>query len=294
MRRALVLILASFAVLIVAGPTASAAEARIRNPEFTLREDGFLVTVKAASESTKIDLIVYRHGQVAYYLAPAEITEDSVKARFAQFGELDYTFTAAPGKRPKCKGGDGTVPGTFRGTFTFHGENDYLDFEADHAHGTFELFPMDGCKEPAASFEPPARPRRAGGPNQAAAAKEATLEVVSGKRPPAVGLIAFSIGTKKGVKVFLNAFRAEMTEGVLIERGVQVLAGLGSFRFDVAAGTARVEPPAPFSGWAELRPGRHGRSIWRGSLRMPVLGAQPARLTGATFKARLFGSSPLD
>jgi len=81
---------------------------------------------------------------------------------------------------------------------------------------------------------------------------------------------------------------------MLVERGVQVMTRPGALRWDLAAGTAGLTPPAPFQGSAEFRRRPHGRSIWRGSLRVPLLGGRPIHLTGGRFKASLGASSILD
>lgn len=64
-------------------------------------------------------------------------------------------------------------------------------------------------------------------------------------------------------------FQAEIEErrgSLLIARGVGVVAGPGSFEFDVPGQTARLHPPAPFAGVAHFD--RHGqrRGRLRGSL----------------------------
>jgi len=122
MRRALVLVSVVVVGLAAASPAASAGEPPILKPEFTLHADGFLVTLKAETDSAHVVLTLFRHGQSAYYETAAQITEDSVKARFGRFGELDYTFTPRPGNGASCKGGDGTSEGTFRGSFDFTGD----------------------------------------------------------------------------------------------------------------------------------------------------------------------------
>jgi len=296
MRRPLLLVPVILALLLATGPAASAGEPPIRKAEFQLRADGFLVTLKTESSSEKVVLSLYRGGQVAIYEAPAEITADSVKVRFGRLGELDYTFTPAGGKRPKCKGADGTTEGTFKGTFDFTGENDYVTIEADHAHGSFEVFPVEGCKEPPSRTTPPTRARRTSpaGEGGGEGEHEVTLAATTGGKRRVDYLLAFTLPTKKGTGLFINGFRAERREGMLIERGVQVQARLGALRWDRATGIAHLDPPAPFRGSAEFRHRPHGRSIWRGSLRIPLLGGRPLRLTGGRFKASINSGSIIE
>lgn len=294
MRRALVLFLVSLAALIVAGPAAASAEPLPPQIKFELHADGFLVVVRSEldRQTQKLVLALDRRGEVAYYEVPAEIGEDTVKARFGQLGELDYTFMAAPqvGSCPKIGAG------TFQGTFDFTGENEYAHFEVDNAHGTWIGSATNGCKERAARRSSTVSNRLAAvGAEQAhEEEEEATLDVHSGRKPPFRYLLAFEISVGKGKRAFISAFQAEKVEGMEVERGAQVAAPARDFTWDLAAGTAEVDPPAPFKGSATLtrRPG--GRSVWSGSLTVPVLGAQPIRLAGPGFTAKLGAGSLLD
>jgi hypothetical protein len=297
MRRPLLVLLLVLAA--IPATAASAAESPIRRPEFTLHADGFLVRLRSETDSSKVVLTLYRHGQTAYYETTARITEDSVEARFGKLGELDYTFAPAAGKEPRCKGADGTREGTFQGTFDFTGENRYVTIDADRAHGSFELFPAAGCEEQSAgqARATPSRRARSAGPGgrgQAEAKGEVTLQAAAGGRRRADYLLAFTMATKRGVKLFINGFRAEKLEGMLVERGVQTAAPPSALRWDRAAGVARLTPPAPFRGSAELRRRPHGRPIWRGSLTVPILGGSPVRLTGRRFRASIGPGSLTD
>jgi hypothetical protein len=303
MRRLLPLVPAILALLLAASPAASAAEAPIRDAEFKLSADGFQIGLKAEAEGETATLSLFRHGQVAIYQVPAKVTENTVQAKFGKFGELDYTFTPALGKSPKCKGAEGITEGTFTGTFDFTGENHYVSFEADQAHGTFAIFPMEGCEEPPKSFKPPtgtSGPTKVGSngskdakPDAGKSEDEATLNALSGGKRLVSYLLVSPLPTKHGgTKIFFYAFRAEKLKGMLAERGAEVIAGPGAFRWDLGAGTAHVAPPAPFTGSAEFKRRPHGKAIWRGSLSVPVLGGKPMRLTGPAFSASL-GSGTL-
>jgi hypothetical protein len=299
MRRALVLLLASLAALLALSPTASAAERSLRQAQFELHADGFVVSVRSEIDGEELALTLYRRGEVAYYQAAAEITDETVKARFGRLGELAYTFTPASGAGTCAE----SEEGTFHGTFTFTGENEYVHFEADHAHGAFLRALPKGCKQPQGPRIPAPSIGRASGPRHPSGAakkakgpkepKEATLLVTS-RRLPIRYLLVFDGVTNKGTKVLISAFQAEKLEGMEIERGAQVLAGPGAFRWDLTTGTARIDPPAPFRGGAALVRRPDGHHLWRGSLTVPVLGAKPTRLVGAGFEAKLTEGSPLD
>jgi hypothetical protein len=293
-RRAVLILVASLAALLAAVPVAPAAEAPIREASFELHADGFLVGVKNEVGEEKVVLTLDRHGQVAYYEAPAEIGDDTMKARFGQFGELDYEFTPGPKTKP-CVG---PREGTFRGTFDFTGENGYVQIEADHVHGSFEGGPVKGCKESPGPPIPPPTIVHASGSRVTAVTRlandEATLAASDSRRPPLHSLLVFDIATKKGTRTYFYGFQDERLEGMLIARGAEVPAPASTFRFDLDAGTARVDPPAPFRGSATFtrRPG--ARAVWRGSLTVPVLGEGRVRLAGPAFTARLDAGSPID
>jgi hypothetical protein len=303
MRRLLLLVPAVLVLLLAASPGASAAEAPIRDAEFKLSADGFQIGLKAEAEGETATLSLFHHGQVAIYQVPAKVTENTVQAKFGKFGELDYTFTPAVGKSRECKGAEGITEGIFSGTFDFTGENHFVRFEADQAHGSFAIFPMEGCEEPPKSFKPPtgtSAPTKVGS-NGSKEAKlgagksedKASLIATTGGKRLVTYLLASPLVTKRGTKIFFFGLRAEKLKGMLVERGAEVIAGPGAFRWNLGAGTAHVAPPAPFTGSADYERRRRGKPIWRGSLSVPVLGGKPMRLTGPAFRASLGGGSLL-
>jgi hypothetical protein len=287
MRRALVLAGVMLAELSATGPPlAAAAEVPIPDAKFELHEDGFVVTLKSEIGEEKVVLTLYRHGEVAYYETPAEFTDDSVKARFGQLGELDYAFTSAERAGPCSE----FAEGTFEGTFDFTGENEYVEFEAPRARGTFLGSPKKGCKE-----APSGRHSVASGQEELRAAKdEASLLVHTALPLPARSLIVFEGEARHRRYVFFNAIQQEKVEGMLVARGAQTAGPRSSFTWNLKAGTAHIDPPAPFTGGATFKRRPGGRSVWRGSLRAPMLGGQPFRLAGGEFQAQLLKGSPLD
>lgn len=288
MRRFVLILVASLAALVALSPAAAAAEGTIREVKFELHEDGFLVVVQSEVSAGKIVLTLDRHGEVAYYETPAELTEDAVKARFGRFGELDYTFTPAPHVGPCSE----VVTGTFEGTFDFTGENEYVEFEAPSARGTMRGAQEKGCRD---GRRASAAPRRA--------AAEATREVVEDQASllghsappwPIRSLLVVEFEMKHRQRVLFEGFRGERVEGMLVGRGAQAVAPRRDFTWNLEAGTAHVAPPAPFTGSATFRRRPDGHSVWRGSLRAPVLGGVPMRLTGGDFRMQLLKGSPLD
>jgi hypothetical protein len=290
--RRVLLLIASIAVglLSFASSVGAASGRTLLQAKFALQEGGFAVAVETEANEEQVVLTLYRRGQIAIYKAPATFTEDSLQARFGRFGELDYKFTEDP-TSTDCRG---LGKGTFNGTFTFTGENDFVHFEADRARGTLFATGSPGCKEgpdprvPSPHFRP-----GAAAPGRARAVEEVTLSALSRKLPIRF-LLVFTTEYKGRPQVFFNAFREEKLEGMAIARGVQIVAGLGTFRWDLDAGTARLDPPAPFLGSAVLRPRASGPPSWSGSLRVPVLGGKPIRLAGPGMVGELEAGSPID
>jgi hypothetical protein len=291
MRRALVVALASLAAFAAASPVASAAGPPLPQVKFELHAEGFLVAVKSEIGSDKLVLALDRHGEAAYYEVPAEITEDTVKARFGRLGELDYTFTPKEHAGPCEEFG----VGIYEGSFAFTGENEYVHFEVDRARGSLIGPATKGCREGLGPRRPSTPSARGAVVEEEPVPKdEATLSVSSSRHLPTRYLLASDLKGKRGMRAWFNAFQAEKVEGMLVERGAQVIARPSAFSWDLVAGTARVSPPAPFAGTADFTRGAHGRSSWRGSLSVPVLGGNPIRLAGPGFTAKLGLGSLLD
>jgi hypothetical protein len=277
--RRVVLILATIAAILSVAPIAAAVEGPARGANFELHEGGFLVSVRADATEEKVTLTLYRHGEVAIYNTAADFTDDTVKARFGQLGELDYTFT------PSTRVGQCSefADGTFVGTLTFTGENEYVAFQADRAHGSFLSPPRPGCRK-ARRARPGAEPERE---------PEASLLVHSDTRPLR-SMVVFEGEAKHRRHVFFSAFEYEEAEGMVIERGAQMVGPPRDFTWDLEAGTARVDPPVPFTGSATFKRRPGGKPRWSGSLRVPMLGGRPFRLVGGDFQAQLIKGSILD
>jgi hypothetical protein len=301
MRRALVLFSVVLAALAVVAAPAGAAQPR-HGLGFELHADGFWVTAKGPLGSERVRLMLDRHGEVAYYWAPARIDADSVRVRFGRLGVLAFRFTPDRSEGPLGCGGrhDGSQQGTFRGALVFHGENDYADVDARRARGYMQTRPTE-CPDKGRSFAGEGEVRRASarraGAGQGPAARAsvapvaetgAFIEATTASVLPADVFYSFLDHGPKGVRVVFGALREERREGMRIERGAQIYGGEAGFQWNLGIGTALLEPPAPFEGRAVYKRGAHGKGSWTGSLRVPVLGAhRPMRLAGPAFTARL-------
>jgi hypothetical protein len=281
MRRALVPFLVVLAALAAVAPSAGAAAPR-RALSFELHADGFQIQGRSALGSGRVRLMLDRGGEVGYYSARARLGARTVKARFGRLGSLDFRFVPARREAPLgCGGRYGAQYGIFKGSLIFRGEHDYADVDAGRAKGWFQTHPVRHCGHAAHGS--------AATPGRAAPIAEtgAGLEAWSSFHLPFRFFAAFTEAGKKGPRVAFNALLAEHREGMQIDRGVQLYAGARSFAWDLGAGTATLEPPAPFTGRAFFRREPGGKSRWWGSLRAPILGGRPMRVTGSAFNATL-------
>ena len=283
MRRALVLLSVSAAALLGTGLTLAAA-AGAPSPEgpkavvFSFKAEGFRVEVFAEDndgEQTAALTISRgrfpRGGLLAEYLAPATLTGHSLAATFGSLGELNFGF-----KPRKCPGGL-----AFSGTFTFTGENDYVHIDADHAEGSFLEQILTACG--------PWGPIKPGQIHRIVSSVRLEASAGSLKQGVARQVEAIEDTDEGGRRtVRITGLVGEEREGMTIGRGAIVRAPRDAFHWNLKAGTATVRPPAPFTGSATLKPGRDGKGIWKGSLRVRDLtGGPPIDLTGSGFHAHL-------
>jgi hypothetical protein len=290
MRRALTLLSVLLAALAVAAPNASAAAPK-HGLYFNLHAKGFWINAKSAVGSDRLRLLLDRHGEVAYYYVDAKVGEDSLRARFGGLGEVDFQFRprAREGKLGCGHAEGGWQQGTFRGSLVFRGEHDYAMVDAHRARGWMKTLPRHcgggggGREEVGGEVEIFGAPARA---SSTIAETGARLEALAGPRLPSTFFDAYIENRAAGIRTVFNGLRQERRGGMFVMRGAQVYGGASSFTWDLGAGTAVVAPPAPFTGRAYFKREASG-GRWTGSLRVPILGGAPLRLTGAAFAAHL-------
>lgn len=288
MRRALVLLAAVSACLLVAAPAAAPA-APASSPatevegtvHMTLHTGGFKADLFSENNDGEVSaiLLVTRGHQIAYYLAPATVTEESIEADFGHFGQLDFHFSP---RRPAVAECAGLV--TFRGSFTFTGEHGYIHIDTDHAEGSFG----EGVLPPSCGSARSARRAVPYKPTYSGDGATVIARARSAGAPLRVrGVSVADLGRTRHDRVFLFGYTAERREGVTSLRGAQMTLGRDAFHWNLKAGTATVRPPGAFAGWAAFRRRPHGRPAWRGPLELRVLGDDTVRLTGPAFRAQL-------
>jgi len=281
--------------LLAALAGAPAASASVLSPEtgtivrveLDLRASDGLSAHLETSEKGIVTLTFIREGSAAIYEVPGEVTEAGLKVRFGRLGTIDVGFTPTTtldSTEPSegCTGQPRTLrEGIFTGTIEFTGERDFVRLEGPQAEGSMSVISQWECPDnPYAPFRGPLRRTRPKDDNGTG-----SLHVESR------GCLCFfgagvHHGRKRGRSIFYGA-KAEKREGIKILRSTVVHARPGAFLVNHDAGTARLDPPPPFSGHATYRR-RPGRDFWRSTIRVPLLGAAPLRTDGPGFRASLY------
>jgi hypothetical protein len=244
----------------------------------------------------KITLEIERKGRLVTYEVPGEVTETGLKAQFGQLGLIDVTFKPTKTRTdqpPKgCKGRPSTLSeGLFVGTIKFTGEREYVQIDATQAKGMLNIWRESEWR--CHRHRGPIRIHRAQRPpalrsrQQSEAEKEpATLAAASRRCNCFFVAVAERDRRGRGPSAFFGA-QFEEREGMEISRVTSAEAGASTFVFDHAAGTAKVHPPQPFTGDGIFKRRPHGRDLWRSTIQVPLLGADPLRLGDTGFRASL-------
>jgi hypothetical protein len=268
------------------------ADSRVQ-AEIKLRASDGLVA-RLDSEGGRVGLEIHGHRQYVEYNVRGKVSESGVEARFGKLGEVSVTFTPertieTTPPPPGCSGDPWiTQAGFFSGTIHFRGERGYVAIDAGRAKGTLGVNPDWHC------------PRRPAGGDRSRPVEEAegegdlaTLTARAGDPRRIFSALAIRDSEEGNYTAFV-AGTFEHREGMQIVRSAAATARTETFGFDHERGTAAVSPPWPFQGGARYRRDPRGPDRWRGSLRVPLLGAGTLALTGADFNASLEREFPSD
>ena len=292
-------LLAAVLVLSLFGPPAGAvgAETGAVEVNFDLPANhGFHAGIEDSSEG--VTLAIERKGRGVSYRVQGEVTETGVKAQFGKLGLIDVVFeptetrTGAP---RDCSGKPSTFSeGFFVGTIEFTGERKYVRIEGTRVKGRLDVW-----REPSRKCPGSRRP----GPPQVEARRshadsgddgESASLLVRGRRCSCFfGAYAERDHRGRGPTILVG-FKSERREQMEISRVTYAEARPAAFTFDHAAGTATVQPPFPFSGHGKFKRRPHARDLWRSSIRVPFLGADPVQFRGRGFRASLAREIPGD
>jgi hypothetical protein len=290
--------------LLVAGPVAASPAAEPNAPfvsiDFKLAaSNGLHAHVEAFNAGGVTLEIAVRGGRSATYGVKGKITEAGLKAQFGTLGLIEAAFTPTKTletiKPPKgCKGEPSTSrEGLFIGTIEFTGEREYVRVEATQAKGTMSVDRGSEwqCPWHKLLIRPP-RPSARSSRRQSKA-KEGWVALIAKSRRCGCrfGGIAFRNRKGRGLTIFSGG-KEEEREGMKIVRLAEAAARPSAFVFDHVAGTARVHPPPPFSGNGFFKRRPHRRDLWRSTIQVPLLGADPLSVRGRDFRARLIPGFP--
>jgi hypothetical protein len=245
------------------------------------------------SEDGTVTLELRRKGQIINYEVPGEATEAGLKVRFGRLGLIDVAFTPTntlsstePGEG--CTGAPRTLrEGVFSGTIDFTGEREFVRIEGAQASGSMSVISQWACPE-AEAMTPFARASRLLAATSRDEKGERESATLSASSRGCSCYFAAAVHHRRGGgnSVFLGV-KLEKREGMEIERATQVRGPASAFDFDHAAGTATLRPPRPLSGHASFEARPYGRELWRSTIRVPLLGADPIDTGGPGFAAIL-------
>lgn len=253
--------------------------------ELELQTNNGLDAELESSEDGTVTLELRRGGEIATYEVPGKATEGGLRARFGRLGLIDVDFTptrtvssTAPGEG--CSGKPRTLrEGVFGGTIEFSGEHDFVRIRGPRARGSMGVISQWRCPKLEAEAKG-TRPRRKPGGRESA-----TLSVFS--RACSCYLAAGVHHRHGGGESIFIGSQSEVRENMRIFRSVVVHGPASAFDFDHAAGTATLHPPRPLRGSASFQSRPRQRGIWRSTIEVPLLGADPIDTGAPGFSAIL-------
>lgn len=290
------------AALLLAAPAATAAVDPKTLPATTELDlpasNGMTAQLEVFNHEFTLE--IRRKDSYAVYRVDGEGTEAGLKARFGQLGTIDLAFQPEEtdlSRPPKgCVGPPSKYGrGVFVGTVSFTGEGGYVRIEATRIEGSLAVWRSSEwrCPRHARQFR-----RHSSSPllpislrPGARGADPATLGAA--KRRCGCAFVAYSFPAESGGpgSLFIGS-ELDRNEGMEIGRVASATAGASAFRFSHKDGTASVRPPAPFAGSGHFERRPHGPDLWRSTLRIPLLGAEPLDMRDGGYRATLVKDLP--
>lgn len=258
--------------------------------------DGFQVNLENSEDGT-LTLELRKGAQSVTYAVPGHATEAGLKARFGKLGLIDVAFvptkvlnSTEPGEG--CTGAPRTLrEGVFSGTIHFAGERGYARIDDSRASGSMSVISQWECPEAEAAdpFAPDLR--RPALASRAESGGDATSTVLVARRRGCSCTFYAGLGHLhgRGLRSFFFGEADEERGSMKIRRVTEIRGPASRFRVDRTAGTAVLRPPSPLSGLARYEKRAHHRGLWRSTIRVPLLGADPIDTGGPGFVAILAG-----
>lgn len=276
------------AVSAAVAPAASPETGTIVTIELTLKANHGLHAQLETDEEEMVTLVLRRKGRFAVYKVKGKVTEAGLKVRFGRLGLIDVAFTptktlSSTEPSEGCMGEPRTLrEGIFTGTIDFTGERKYVRIDGPQAKGSMSVISQWQCPEEPTPFKGTSPPWARSSEEE----KESASLFVLSRRCNCGFFAGIHYPKGRGRSIFYGQ-NAERREGMEIVRETLAHGGASAFVVDNEAGTATVRPPRPFSGRATFRR-RHGRDLWRSTIRMPFLGAGSLRPHGPGSSVRLY------
>jgi hypothetical protein len=198
----------------------------------------------------------------------------TISVAFQPSGKTRVTKVNLKDKTKKCVGAERIVRhlGTFTGSIKFQGEGSYTTVDLPSAEGTVGTSLFRNCTT---------KVSHRGGRAQTSSSDGPVFLTASGRSAD------IFIASTCGPSTCFYANSVEpLTKDIILVRTAQAFAGKSSFAFDDALNSARLTPPAPFSGHGSFRDGPGDSSSWSGSLQAAFPGLT-VPLTGPSFEAKL-------
>lgn len=202
----------------------------------------------------------------------AKVEAGAVSAHFGPLGSIDVHFVPSGGSRqyrPYCGGEGVTVArGHYEGSIRFPGGDGHPSVEASVAQAAPRWVLQSRCTGGLVAEGPPSLP---GAELIANSIQSDTPYFTAFKNAP---------NGRSRIGVFINEFR----RGIGISRFVGAVASSSAFRYSPSLTTAKVRPPAPFSGVGSYDAERDRRHRWSGDLSVDFPGRENVSLTHAPLR----------
>lgn len=262
-------------------------------PVFRLKTgSGYEVEVVGVRDNVVIYVLPGSHAKsITAYVARGTVTAGRVAAGFGKFGKVSMRFRAS-GQRASadpdrsCKG-VGRIerrPGTFVGEFRFRGEGGYVSVQARRAKGQVDsVAPRCRRSRSAQRVTLATHPSQNGfwGPEQP--------YLVSDWRHGVDSAHFAAVGAGKKT-IFIATTEQAHGKFAIFRLALLAASSPKVLKVSNALTSARVSPPAPFSGSGKYRAAPDGTVSWTGPLAVDFPGAPHYPLTGSPFEA-LVGTS---
>ena len=247
---------------------------------FTLHgSHGYRITVIAASRRAngrgEILVFAQRKRSSVMYAAPATVSDAHVEADLGALGRVDAQFVASgavESERSEC--GDKPTQfdgGAYVGTIAFRGEEGYTEASATSVPVKYRPILNLVCAGAVA------------GESTGQGLPGARLLIRSARHRWSVRINE----NRPGARMRYSAELHEQSGEVAISRSTKGVVPSRAFSFDTSRGSARLDPPAPFSGAATFTRDAVPRKRWTGSLAIDFPGRSNLSLTGPDVRTSL-------